>query len=117
MPALQRPTEPAALPQQKLQQTGGGVAQLYRYPGLTASKAKTLLRKVGHILLPLANQLVRVGSCYGWLHATPGSYAALLYTAACAAHRSSADAHLPAALQAQEKASSSIVEIDGELVS
>ena len=42
-PLLQRPL--AA--QQKLQQqTGAGVVQLYRYPGLTQSKAKTLLRKV-----------------------------------------------------------------------
>ena len=39
---LQRPTE---APQQKLQAGGGGVVQLYRYPGLTQSKAKTLLRK------------------------------------------------------------------------
>lgn len=42
--ALQRPS--AAAPKEKLQQTGGGVVQLYRYPGLTQSKAKTLLRKV-----------------------------------------------------------------------
>ncbi|EFN52340.1 hypothetical protein CHLNCDRAFT_139160 [Chlorella variabilis] len=39
-----RPTAPAA-PQQKLQQAGAGIVQLYRYPGLTQSKAKTLLRK------------------------------------------------------------------------
>lgn len=41
---VQRPS--AATPQEKLQQAGGGVMQLYRYPGLTQSKAKTLLRKV-----------------------------------------------------------------------
>lgn len=40
----QRPS--TAGPQQKLQQAGSGVIQLYRYPGLTQSKAKTLLRKV-----------------------------------------------------------------------
>lgn len=74
MPALQRLTEPAALPQQKLQQTGGGVVQLYRYPGLTVSKANTLLRKVGHTLQTLAIKPVLLGPCYGWLHATPGSY-------------------------------------------
>ncbi|PSC73466.1 putative phosphoribosylformylglycinamidine chloroplastic mitochondrial [Micractinium conductrix] len=46
--AVQTPSRPAPAspaPQQKLQQTGGSVVQLYRYPGLTASKAKTLLRK------------------------------------------------------------------------
>ena len=35
-----------ASPQQKLQSAAGGsVVQLFRYPGLTASKAKSLLRK------------------------------------------------------------------------
>lgn len=35
-----------ASPQQKLQSAAGGsVVQLFRYPGLTASKAKTLLRR------------------------------------------------------------------------
>ncbi|KAI7838801.1 hypothetical protein COHA_007416 [Chlorella ohadii] len=44
--AVQTPARPsAATPQEKLQQAGGGVVQLYRYPGLTQSKAKTLLRK------------------------------------------------------------------------
>lgn len=43
---LQRTATPGA-PQQKLQQADGGLVQLYRYPGLTTSKAKTLLRKVG----------------------------------------------------------------------
>ena len=43
---VQRPAPASPAPQQKLQQTGGSVVQLYRYPGLTASKAKTLLRKV-----------------------------------------------------------------------
>ncbi|KAL4423911.1 hypothetical protein ABPG75_001212 [Micractinium tetrahymenae] len=41
--APERTAAPGA-PQQKLQQAGG-VVQLYRYPGLTTSKAKTLLRK------------------------------------------------------------------------
>lgn len=40
---LQRTVSSA--PQHKLQSTGNGVVQLYRYPGLTPSKAKTLLRK------------------------------------------------------------------------
>jgi hypothetical protein len=44
-PSLARLQRPAEAPQQKLQAGGGGVVQLYRYPGLTQSKAKTLLRK------------------------------------------------------------------------
>jgi len=42
---LTDPSQKAAAPQSKLVGKGSGVAQLFRYPGLTTSKAATLLRK------------------------------------------------------------------------
>ena len=59
------PQRPVSLPtpQQKLQQAGGQVVQLYRYPGLSSSKAKTLLRKahdkVSPKLVAIDGELVR----------------------------------------------------------
>lgn len=42
---VQRTAPVTAAVQQKLQTPAGSVVQLYRYPGLSESKAKTLLRK------------------------------------------------------------------------
>lgn len=81
------------------------MVQLYRYPGLTASKAKTLLRKVC------------VCACSCAVHGGSRRLAMLLPYIAGAGWGDLQCWALVCSLQAQEKASSNIVGIDGELVS